>query len=181
MSPTQRSLKQLRNNGYLVQVVETWNSYTRTRRDLFGFADLLAIKPGEIVAVQTTSGSHTADRVKKIKTTAGDNAKAWLKAGGKIVVHGWRKLKLKRGGKAVRWSVVEHEITEKDFDDESYIGDARPRRRRKQPDARADCRALQRDSSNVDAGRKRSPTSRPTSATVRSTADNPITKETETT
>jgi hypothetical protein len=51
MTPTQRSLKALRELGYLVEVVEKWNSFTRTRKDLWGWADLLAIRRDEVLAV----------------------------------------------------------------------------------------------------------------------------------
>ena len=46
MTPTQRSLAALRDLGYLVEVVEKWNSFTRTRKDLWGWADLLAVERG---------------------------------------------------------------------------------------------------------------------------------------
>ena len=38
MTPTQRSLAALRELGYLVEVVEKWNSFTRTRKDLMSFS-----------------------------------------------------------------------------------------------------------------------------------------------
>lgn len=63
MTPTQRSLCKLRADGWLVAVVERWNPYARVRQDLFGFADLLAIKGNEVLAVQTTSGDHVAHRL----------------------------------------------------------------------------------------------------------------------
>ena len=65
MTPTQRSLAALRELGYLVEVVEKWNSFTRTRKDLWGWADLLAIRRGEVLAVQVTS-EGVANRVKKV-------------------------------------------------------------------------------------------------------------------
>jgi len=43
---TQRTLKALRNDGWLVVVAERWNPYARKRQDLFGRIDLVAIKPG---------------------------------------------------------------------------------------------------------------------------------------
>ena len=55
MTPTQRSLKYLREQGYTVAIVERWNAFAKIRQDLFGFIDLLAIKPGETLAVQTTA------------------------------------------------------------------------------------------------------------------------------
>jgi hypothetical protein len=65
MTPTQRSLKALRELGYLVEVVEKWNSFTRTRKDLWGWADLLAIRRGEVLAVQVTAQA-VANRVQKV-------------------------------------------------------------------------------------------------------------------
>ena len=91
MSPTQRSLAYLRNLGYHVEVVEHWNHFARQRRDLWGFADLLAIRPGEVLAVQVTSGSNVSARVKKIAEH--ENTQFVREAGIAIHVHGWRKLK----------------------------------------------------------------------------------------
>jgi hypothetical protein len=91
MSPTQRSLAFLRGRGYLVAVVEKWNPHARIRQDLFGCLDLVAIKDGETLGVQTTSASNVAARVQKI---AEAEATPLLRsAGWKIEVHGWRKLK----------------------------------------------------------------------------------------
>ncbi|CAN0586163.1 unnamed protein product, partial [Ectocarpus sp. 12 AP-2014] len=59
MSPTQRSKAALQKEGWTVEVVEKWNPHVRQRKDLFGFADLLAIKPGEQpLLIQVTSGSN---------------------------------------------------------------------------------------------------------------------------
>ena len=88
MTPTQRSLKTLRDLGYLVEVVEKWNSFTRTRKDLWGWADLLAIKRGEVLAVQVTS-EGVANRVKKV--TDSETIARVREAGVRVEVHGWRK------------------------------------------------------------------------------------------
>ena len=88
MTPTQRSLKALRDLGYLVEVVEKWNSFTRTRKDLWGWADLLAIRRGEVLAVQVTS-EGVANRVKKV--TDSETIARVREAGVRIEVHGWRK------------------------------------------------------------------------------------------
>jgi hypothetical protein len=58
---------------------------------LWGFADLLAIRPGEVLAVQVTSGSNVSARVKKIAEH--ENTQFVREAGIAIHVHGWRKLK----------------------------------------------------------------------------------------
>lgn len=91
MSPTERSLKALRAAGYTAVVVEKWNAHIRRRQDLFGFIDILALRDGETLAVQTTSGSNVAARVAKIADH--ENTAAVRKAGWRIEVHGWRKLK----------------------------------------------------------------------------------------
>lgn len=88
-SPTQRSLKYLRGEGYLADVVEKWIPGANIRRDLFGFIDILAIREAEIVGVQATSGGNVSARVSKIAEH--DNVGAVRKAGIRIVVHGWRK------------------------------------------------------------------------------------------
>jgi carbonic anhydrase len=88
MTPTQRSLAALRELGYLVEVVEKWNSFTRTRKDLWGWADLLAIRRGEVLAVQVTS-EGVANRVKKVMDS--ETIAKVREAGVRVEVHGWRK------------------------------------------------------------------------------------------
>src|SRR5271167_4627948 len=89
ISPTQRSLKLLRERGWTCQVVERWNQWAKVRQDLFGCLDILAISPRDreadaaleawcvknlagklmgaaIIGVQVTSGSGHSDRRKKI-------------------------------------------------------------------------------------------------------------------
>jgi len=101
-SPTQRSIKMLKEDGWAVAIVERWNPYARIRQDLFGFADLVAIKEDQpAMFVQTTSGSNLAARRHKILENK--EAHIALKAGIVIEIHGWRKVKVRRGGKATRW------------------------------------------------------------------------------
>ena len=88
MTPTQRSLALLREEGYTVAIVEKWNPHVRIRQDLFGFIDLLAIRKGETLAVQTTS-TGVSSRIKKIMES--DYLPKVRDAGWRIVVHGWRK------------------------------------------------------------------------------------------
>lgn len=89
MSPTQRSLKLLRSRGYRAAVVEKWNPHAKIRQDLFGVVDVLAIKAGETLAVQATSGSNVSKRVTKI---AESDAIGDIRAAGwGFHVHGWRK------------------------------------------------------------------------------------------
>ena len=88
MTPTQRSLVYLREQGYLCEVVEKWNSFTKTRKDLWGWCDILAIREGEILAVQVTAAG-VSSRIKKIMES--ETLPIVRKAGVRIEVHGWRK------------------------------------------------------------------------------------------
>jgi len=87
-SPTQRSMRHLLGQGYLVAIVEHWNAHAGIRRDLFGWIDLLAIRDGETLAVQVTA-SAVAARIGK--TIDSESFPAVRKAGWRIVVHGWRR------------------------------------------------------------------------------------------
>lgn len=91
VTPTSRSLKLLRDRGYIANVVEQTVPKTFIKRDLFGFIDIVAIHPdtGETLAVQTTSGSNVSKRVSKIGES--EHVAAVRKAGWGIHVHGWRK------------------------------------------------------------------------------------------
>jgi len=96
-SPTQRTLSRLRKDGWTCAVVEHWNPYAKVRQDLFGFIDVLAIRPGETLGVQSTTDAHIAERRKK---AAKGLLPEWLAAGNRFEVWGWRKGK--RGAGAVR-------------------------------------------------------------------------------
>lgn len=90
MSPVQRSLRKLREEGWLAAVVERWNPHAHVRQDLFGFADLLAIRGGETLAVQTTTAGHVANRLEKLRGLPA--VAVWLQSPARrIVVHGWAK------------------------------------------------------------------------------------------
>lgn len=102
MTPTARSLARMRKAGYLAGVTERWVSQARKRVDLFGFIDVLAVKPplsrgykwavgGDTLAIQATTGANAAARVTKIKALP--EARTWLECGHRIEVHGWRLLK----------------------------------------------------------------------------------------
>lgn len=102
-SPTQRSKALLESQGYKVWIVEHWNSFARIRVDMWGFLDLVAIKPGETVGVQTTSYSNLSARVKKIAEH--ENVDAVREAGWRILCHGWKK------NAKGRWEVVVRDVS----------------------------------------------------------------------
>ena len=91
MTPTQRTLKRLREQGFTAEVTEHWNHFDKKRKDLFGFIDILAIKEGIVLGVQATSGSNTMARVEKIRLH--ENYLRVIHSGIKVQVWGWRKLK----------------------------------------------------------------------------------------
>lgn len=108
MTPTQRSLAHLRSLGYLAEVVERFNWHTKRRHDLWGCVDILAIRSGEVVGVQTTSGSNVAARIDKIRELG--ILEALQSAGIRICVHGWAKRK-PRGTKRALWTLREVWLT----------------------------------------------------------------------
>jgi hypothetical protein len=101
-----------RDVGYDAHVVEKWQPQSRRRIDLFGFADVVAMREGSgIVAVQACTGSSHADR--KAKILAEPKALTWLKSGGRIELVSWRK-----AAKPVNrkwWTCRREEITQGDF------------------------------------------------------------------
>ncbi len=113
-SPTSRTIEALKSEGWITGIVEKWNPHARIRQDLFGFADILAASPDRMPKlIQTTSGSHVSSRVEKI--IAEPRARTALLSGFVIEVWGWRRLKVKRGGKAVRWEPRIVSVTLADF------------------------------------------------------------------
>lgn len=94
-SPTQLSLKLLRNLGYSALRVEVDMRIPQEgeeedlvfKRDLFGILDIIALKDGVTLGVQPTSLPNVSARVRKIQGSAWFE---WLKrAGWRLEVHGW--------------------------------------------------------------------------------------------
>ena len=105
LSPTQRTLKAMREQGRLCGIVEKFNQYGGKfgiRQDLFGFIDIIALDPEQgIVAVQSC-GQDFSGHVKKLLEERNEMVYEWLKHA-PCELWGWRKVKLKRGGTAMRW------------------------------------------------------------------------------
>ena len=93
-SPTSRSLALLRADGLLAEVVERWNPHARVRHDLFGVIDIVALGDGETIGVQTTTRSNMSARVRKI--TESDTYPQMIRAGWRVIVHGWYRDKNKK-------------------------------------------------------------------------------------
>lgn len=128
MTPTGRTLQQLRADGWTAAVTERWNQYARIRQDLLGFIDVLAFHPQNgTLAIQTTSGDHTANRVTKIVSDPdlANRARTYLLAGRgfhTLEVWGWHRHKVKRGGTALRYELVRRPITLEDLDGPQFDG-----------------------------------------------------------
>jgi hypothetical protein len=111
LSATQRTLRALREQGRIVDTCERWVRNPKHpaggfRKDLFGFIDLISLDPERgIVAIQSC-GQGFSEHVKKITDSeCTEYVIEWLRNRSKpcLELWGWRKVKLKRGGKAMRW------------------------------------------------------------------------------
>ena len=104
ISATSRTLEYIRSQGWLADKVEQFNPYSGKfgqRKDLFGIIDIIALGENSIIGIQSC-GQAFSEHDKKILES--DNTHLWLQNGGRLILIGWRKVKLKRGGKAMRWS-----------------------------------------------------------------------------
>lgn len=113
---TQRTIKYLREQGMIVDITERFISRPGIhgiRKDLFGFIDLIALDPAgpAIIGVQSCGQDYQEHYRKITDSEITKNTIAWLKSGGKIELWAWRKVKLKRGGKAMVWRPRITEIT----------------------------------------------------------------------
>lgn len=119
-TPTQRTIRALRNEGMRCAIVEKWNAYAPRgdggrgiRQDLFGIIDVLALKPGEgFLGVQCCAGSGYQKHLRKLLIDHNQECHDWLETPtGLLQIWAWRKVKVKRGGKAVRWEAKIKSIT----------------------------------------------------------------------
>ena len=88
-SPTQLTLKLLRDEGWTVEVVERWIPGANIRKDLFGFIDLVALKNDMTLGVQATSYSNMGARIRKIESA--ELLSQVRRASWHLWVIGWRK------------------------------------------------------------------------------------------
>lgn len=107
LSPTQRTLRALRERGLVSAIVEKFNAHVGPfgiRQDLFGIIDVLALDPETgVIGVQST-GQDFAGHKRKLLEERNQECRDWLATPGTTLeLWGWRKVKLKRGGKAMRW------------------------------------------------------------------------------
>lgn len=96
---TRRHLEKL---GYVVDKAESYNAFSKRKKDLFKFIDFVAIHPEkkELLAIQTTSKSNLSTRIKKAEGL--EAYWHWLATGNDVTFHGWYKEKGKN-----RWVLKE--------------------------------------------------------------------------
>lgn len=116
LTPTQRTLQLLREQGIPAQSVERWNPYVGPhgiRQDLFGWIDIIGMIRGQgILAIQTCTGSGFSARLKKIlDSECTERVEDWLASKGLAQIWAWRKVKKQRGGKQMVWEPKIHVIT----------------------------------------------------------------------
>ena len=113
----QRTIKALKLLGYeRKQISERYISYGGKRgrkEDWFGIADLCVIRNRKLVAIQCCDGGTFKKHDKLIM--GHKNTPFLLDAGIEVELWAWRKLKVKRGGKAMRWIPRIKEYTMEDF------------------------------------------------------------------
>ncbi len=125
-SPLQRTMGELRSLGIKCGKVEFFNPYagarkpdgkpTGQRQDLFGIVDILCLDPARgFIGVQCC-GADFAAHYRKMTTEKAQDCIDWLQTpGGKLEIWSWRKVKLQRGGVAIRWKPRVQELTMQDF------------------------------------------------------------------
>jgi hypothetical protein len=79
----------MESRGYKCDVVESYNAFTRRKKDLFSIFDILAIGNGETVGIQITSKSNMSSRIKKISES--EYLPELVRSNWKILVLGWYK------------------------------------------------------------------------------------------
>jgi hypothetical protein len=128
LSNTQRTLRALRERGQECAIVEKWNAFgggknengekrrvPGIRVDLFGIIDVLALDPQRGVVGVQSCGSSFSEHFRKLTVEKCQETINWLSTPGtKLELWSWRKVKVQRGGKAMRWSPRIREITLED-------------------------------------------------------------------
>ena len=126
-SPTQRTLKYMRDRGCMCGVVERFNPYggaivkgkrVGIRIDLFNIIDIICLDHSRgVLGIQACGQSHAA-HYRKLTEEKREESIFWLKTPRtSLFIYAWRKVKVKRGMKAIRWEPRVTEITLKDLEE----------------------------------------------------------------
>jgi hypothetical protein len=96
----------MREQGRTCGIVERFNHYGGKfgiRQDLFGLIDIIALDPVDGVIGIQSCGQAFSEHVKKMTEERNEEMFEWLKHA-KVELWGWRKVLLRRGGSAERWT-----------------------------------------------------------------------------
>lgn len=115
LTPTQRTLRALREQGRVCAIVEKWNPYGGPmlpdgrrgglRQDLFGILDVIALDPERGVVGIQSCGATFAEHWRKLTIERAQEVTDWLSTPGtSLELWSWRKVRLRRGGVAMRWA-----------------------------------------------------------------------------
>lgn len=137
LNAAQRSLAYLRGLGYTAEVCEKYIPRIQGgsrpgefpgghRKDLFGFADILAFDGSVIVAVQTTSRQQVGPHMRKFARSPEVLAamRAWTRSGGLIEIHGWEpvlvptKSRTAKAATRAKWELTRR-VVDADFFNQS--------------------------------------------------------------
>ena len=88
-SLNQRTIALMNERGYKCDVVESYNAFTKRKKDMFGILDMVAIGNGESLGIQMTSKSNMSSRIKKIQES--EYLPELIRSGWRIIVIGWFK------------------------------------------------------------------------------------------
>ena len=88
-SQNSRTVALLESRGYKCDITESYNAFTKRKKDLFHIFDILAVGNGETVGVQITSKSNMSSRVKKISES--EYLPELIRSKWRILVLGWYK------------------------------------------------------------------------------------------
>lgn len=109
-SPTARTLKHFRDEGWTVDVVERWLQFCKIRKDFLGCIDMVALhKDRGILGIQATSDSNVNARL--VKAKAEPRLRTWLESGGRFCVIGWGKRGPRGGRKLWLPRIVEIDLS----------------------------------------------------------------------
>lgn len=110
VNPDTRTMRYLDIHGWTAGIVEQRIHGTFIKRDFLGIADIIAVRPGAILAIQATadtSGGNSGARMRKCAESP--NLRKWMEAGGVFSVWTW-SIRKARGEKSRvtlrRWTAV---------------------------------------------------------------------------
>jgi len=106
-TPMQRTRAELKKHGIVNGIVERYFPKSKKypfghKEDFLNIIDIIGLDHG-VVGYQIC-GTDYQPHIRKITEEKKENTIAWLMAGARLELWGWRQLKRKRGGKALYWS-----------------------------------------------------------------------------